>query len=54
MAKQNKSVWNEVNTEKEPDIYKIIKGENLDNLINDEFDLEEEDFEYILGFDDEY
>jgi len=43
MAKQVKSVWNEVNTEKEPDVYKIIKGENLDNLINDELDLDEDD-----------
>jgi len=54
MAKQNKSVWNEVNTEKEPDVYKIIKKENLDSLINDEFDLEDDDFEYILDYEDEY
>jgi len=48
--KKVKSVWNEVNTEKEPDVYKIIKGENLDNLINDELDLDEDN----VWVDEEY
>lgn len=50
MKKQIKLVWNEVNIEKEPDVYKIIKGENLDNLINDELDLDEDD----VWVDEEY
>jgi hypothetical protein len=41
--KKVKSVWDKVDTEKEPDVYKIIKEENIDNLINDELDLDEDD-----------
>ena len=51
MNKKNKSVWNEP-TEKEPDVYKIIKDENLDSLLNE--GLDEDDFDYELGYGDEY
>jgi hypothetical protein len=54
MAKNNKSVWNEVDKDQEPDVYKIIKNKNLDNLINGELDLDEDDFDYELDYDDVY
>ena len=50
MIKTNKSIWGEINKDQEPDVYKIIKNENLDDLINDELD----DFDYDLDYDDEY
>ena len=40
MAK-TKSVWNKVDTEKEPDVYKIIKEDKLDELTIDDLDLDE-------------
>ena len=43
MVKKVKSVWSKVDTEKELDVYKIIKEENLDSLINDDLDLDEDD-----------
>jgi len=49
MAKKVKSVWDKLNTEKEPDVYKIIKDEDIDALIKD-FDVIEDEFDY----DDEY
>ena len=48
-----KEVWIKVDTEKEPDVYKIIKDEDIDALIND-FDVIEDEFDYDLGYDDEY
>jgi hypothetical protein len=53
MAKKIKSIWDTVNTENEPDIYKIIKDEDIDALIKD-FDVIEDEFDYELGYDDEY
>jgi hypothetical protein len=51
--KKVKSIWGEVSTEKEPDIYKIIKDEDIDALIKD-FDAIEDEFNYELDYDDEY
>ena len=53
MTKKVKSVWDKVDTEKEPDVYKIIKDEDIDALIKD-FDVIEDEFDYELGYDDEY
>jgi hypothetical protein len=53
MAKQIKSVWGEPNKEKNPNVYKIIKDEDVEALIKD-FDAIEDDFDYELGYDDEY
>jgi len=53
MAKKIKSVWDKIDTEQEPDVYKIIKDEDIDTLIKD-FDVIEDEFDYDLGYDDEY
>jgi RIO-like serine/threonine protein kinase len=51
MAKKVKPVWNQIDTGKESDIYKIIKDEDIDALIKD-FDVIEDDFDYELDYDD--
>ena len=53
MDKKIKSIWGKVNTEKEPDVYKLIKDEDIDALIKD-FDVIEDEFDYDLDYDDEY
>ena len=34
MAKKVKSVWDKIDTEKEPDVYKIIKNVTFYDLLN--------------------
>jgi hypothetical protein len=51
--KKVKSVWDKIDTENEPDVYKIIKDEDIDALIKD-FDTIEDEFDDDLYYDDEY
>jgi hypothetical protein len=51
--KTTKPIWSKIGTEKEPDVYKNIKDEDIDILIKD-FDLIGDEFDYELGYDDEY